>query len=200
EHSQEASISINEVVVVDNHVFKVISCNMDGSVLRLAYEGYQKNREGGMLDNKIPVLTGKSLTNDDTISINKLVSAGNYVLLDFWGSWCAPCIRSMPNLKLLADRVEAGKVKLVGVDYEYSSNGQQSAKEYLTKNKINWRQVAELSTAQTDKSFPTRMSVKNYPTFILINPDGKIIAREIGEDGLLRIESQLNKLGLLNKL
>ena len=198
EYDLEAPAQVGGTVIVENHVFKVISCNREGSEVKIFYEGYQENREGGMVNNHIPNLQGKSL-NNALINIQAILNDKKYVLLDFWGSWCGPCLRSMPALKLLHTQVDTTKIQFAGVDYEYNTAGQASAQKQLTKFNITWPQVAELSTAQTSSSFPVSLNVKNYPTFTLISPDGQVVAREIGEDGLPKIIEILKRAGLVKK-
>ncbi|MEI7585213.1 MAG: TlpA disulfide reductase family protein [Runella sp.] len=195
---QEAPAQMGEIVVADSHAFKIVSCNWEGTELKLLYEGYQENRVGGMENNLVPTLEGKSL-NHTLINIQTLLLGKRYVLLDFWGSWCGPCIRSMPALKTLHTQVDTTKIQFIGIDYEYNTAGQASAQVQLSRFKINWPQVAELSTAQAPSSFPVILSIKNYPTFLLISPEGKVVAREIGEDGLPKIVETLRKVDLMKK-
>ncbi|GAA4419547.1 hypothetical protein GCM10023187_53970 [Nibrella viscosa] len=195
---KEAPAQIGETAVVDNHVFTVISCNREGSIVKLIYKGYQENREGGLVNNRIPTLQGKSFDNS-LITIQHILDDKKYVLLDFWGSWCEPCIRSMPALKMLYTQVDPAKIQFVGIDYEYNTAGQARAQKQLAKFDITWPQVAELSTAQTPSSFLVSLNIKNYPTFTLISPDGKVLVREIGEDALPKIVETFKKIGVLKK-
>ncbi|GAB3562773.1 hypothetical protein GCM10027578_05490 [Spirosoma luteolum] len=196
---KESPVQIGEIVVVEDHVFEVISCNREGSKLKLLYKGYQKSREGGLVNNNIPNLQGRSFDNT-SINVQNTLNEKKYVLLDFWGSWCVPCIRSMPALKSLYTQVDSTKIQFIGVDYEYNTIGQAKAQKQLTKFNIIWPQVAELSTFKTPSSFPVSLSIKNYPTFILISPDGKVVFREIGEDALPKIIEILKKIGVLKKV
>lgn len=198
EYNYSEAAQVGETIVVDNHVFKAVACNREGSELRLLYEGYQENREGGMINNHIPDLRGKIL-NNSSINIKNILDDKKYVLLDFWGSWCMPCINSMPALKLLHTQTDTTKIQFVGIDYENNTTGQANAQKLLNRFNITWPQVAELSTDQTPLSFPVGLSVKNYPTFILISPAGKVVAREIGENGLPKIVETLKKIGLIDK-
>ncbi|MFD2572959.1 TlpA family protein disulfide reductase [Spirosoma soli] len=195
DYTQEAPLTNGETSVVNGHIFKILSCNKDGSILKLLYEGYSKNMEGGFVANSIPLLTGKTLTGYN-LHINKIAKSGSYVLLDFWGSWCGPCIHSIPLLKRLFTQLDTTKVQLIGVDYEYNLEGQRKARELLNSHKIDWPQIAELSTNLSTNSISKSLSVKNYPTFLLINPEGKIVIREIGEDRLLMVIDKLKELGI----
>jgi thiol-disulfide isomerase/thioredoxin len=101
---------------------------------------------------------------------------GKYVVLDFWGTWCGPCISGMPKMKEYLDKYQA-KLEIVGVASE-SDKGERWKKFLDEKPQYQWHHV--LSTKTED--YILKFSVAGFPTKIIVDPAGKIIGRFVGED------------------
>ncbi|MCO5240206.1 MAG: TlpA family protein disulfide reductase [Chitinophagaceae bacterium] len=101
---------------------------------------------------------------------------GNFVLLDFWGSWCGPCIKLIPDLVKL-NRQYSGKLKVVSIAYDRKEN--ISRLNQLIKDKqMRWTHLFADQTQTNNVCEQYNISV--YPTSILIDPDGKIVERSAG--------------------
>lgn len=101
---------------------------------------------------------------------------GKYVILDFWGTWCGPCLSGMPRMKEYSTKY-ASRLELVGIASE--SDKGEKWKKFLDNNpQYRWHQL--LSTSENDLIL--RFSVAGFPTKILIDQEGKIIDRFVGED------------------
>lgn len=123
-------------------------------------------------------------------SLSKLSDySGKYLLLDFWGVWCAPCIAALPELKLLQQKMK-GKVNVVSIALLLDGD-LEKLKSFIQKEKMEWGHFYETGTGES--SFIYNFKVVAYPTYILIAPDGKIVIRsETRDKGLLGIEEILN--------
>lgn len=119
-----------------------------------------------------PDFTLKDLNgNDFTLSSLR----GQYVILDFWGSWCKWCIKGFPELKA-AYAKHKGKVEVVGVD---CSDTVEKWKQAVAENELPWINV--YNPKKEDITFTT-YAISAYPTKILIDKEGVIQKVCVGED------------------
>ena len=109
---------------------------------------------------------------------------GRLVLLDFWGTWCPHCIRAMPQLRELQRRYGASGLEVIGIACE-DGNGPEVARrvqEVAQSRNLNYR---VLLTENSNRSpLVAKFQVRSYPTMILLDENGHIIAR--GEGGQLQ--------------
>ena len=101
---------------------------------------------------------------------------GKYVVLDFWGTWCGPCIAGMPKMKEYLEKYK-DKIEIVGIAQE-SDNGDRWKKFLAGKPEYNWPQVL----SRDNEDYILKFSVAGFPTKIILDPDGVILARFVGED------------------
>lgn len=110
---------------------------------------------------------------------------GKYVLLDFWGSWCAPCRAANPHLKELYTQYAAKGFEIVGVASEKVTSQEQAEKMWkaaVEKDGLTWTNL--LNNEKSMQQDVTAMySIEGYPTQILLDKEGKIIARWLGAAG-----------------
>jgi len=119
----------------------------------------------------------------------KTVSLGSFqgkpVLVDFWATWCAPCVESMPALeKLYSETVNKGLVVL-SIDNDEEA---QTAAEFLTKRKAPW--VNFHLTDEIAAAFPEH----GIPYFVLTDTSGKVVYSYQGLDEE-RLRAAVAKLG-----
>jgi len=168
---------IGDVFNVIGHDYLIDSITNWGDKLFLKYVGLN-NRPIGITEGfYMPKFEAKHLDN----SIFELNQRPNkYILLDFWGTWCNPCIALIPELKELNFEFGDKNFTLISVAYDRET---QKVLDFVKKEQMNWEHVF-VSQNQPDKnSLVEKLKVTSFPTTILIAPDGKIIARNktIGE-------------------
>jgi len=146
---------------------KYISLNPEGSKAEQAaklIENPRRAREAYAPDFSITTADGEYVTLDDM--------RGKVVLLDFWGTWCPPCVASVPALRDLQKRFsKEPQFKMISV-----SRGDPEAKwrEFVEKNQMVWTQYLDL-----DQHVVRAFDVRAYPTYILIDAEGIVRYREI---------------------
>jgi len=105
---------------------------------------------------------------------------GKVVLLDFWATWCAPCIAEFPNLLRVYDQYAAkGTLVVIGISLDQDS---QTVQKFVHDRKLPWPQIV-LGPAETN-SVAKAYNVSGVPATFLIGPDGKIIAKGVTGEAL----------------
>jgi thiol-disulfide isomerase/thioredoxin len=97
---------------------------------------------------------------------------GKTVVLDFWGTWCKPCVMATPGLVKLQKKYAAQPVVFVGIAVR-DAEPQWAA--YIDKNKMDWPQFLD-----TNRKVVTPFGVNSFPTYIVIDGDGIVRARKSG--------------------
>ena len=108
---------------------------------------------------------------------------GQVVLLDFWATWCGPCIAEMPNVKLAYAKHRDRKFQIIGISLDSSIAPLEA---YIQREGIEWRQYLD-STSQISGLY----NVRAIPSTFLI--DGTGIVRRVNLRGLA-LESAVSEL------
>jgi peroxiredoxin len=101
---------------------------------------------------------------------------GKYVLVDFWASWCAPCRRENPNLVKVYEQYKSKGFEILGVSLDKAADKAKWMKA-IADDKLTWKQVGDLKGWENDAA--AKYEVKAIPMNFLIDPSGKIIAKEL---------------------
>ena len=101
---------------------------------------------------------------------------GKYVLIDFWASWCAPCRRENPNLVKVYEQYKSKGFEILGVSLDKATDKAKWMKA-IADDKLTWKQVGDLKGWENDAAM--KYEVKAIPMNFLIDPSGKIIAKEL---------------------
>ncbi len=103
------------------------------------------------------------------ISLQRL--RGRVVLLDFWASWCAPCVSAIPDLRNLAHRLQDDQQPFTVLGINLDTDPDALAKT-IRRYKIDWPQIPSTPTA--DGSLADRYHVRALPTMVLIDKEGRV--------------------------
>ena len=117
-------------------------------------------------DQPPPALTVKDWINAGENGVDLTKLDGKVVLVDFWGTWCGPCIASMPKLKTLHEKYIAQGLIILGV---HTTDGAENMPDYATREEIAWPMAVDI-----DKATVGAWKVQSYPTMYVIDRWGKV--------------------------
>ena len=100
---------------------------------------------------------------------------GRVVLINYWASWCGPCLREMPILREYAQRNGANGPQVVGIALEQPADG----KAWLRANPLPYPVVFEMPGA-SDSSVRLGNAKGLLPFSVLVGPDGRVMATRTG--------------------
>jgi peroxiredoxin len=121
------------------------------------------------------------------LRLSDLVGKSDFLLVDFWASWCGPCIRSMPALKSVYDKYHGKRFDILGVSLDRTEADWKNA---IKKYDLKWHHVSDLKFWQSEAG--QIYAVSSIPCTVLIDKNGKIAGRNLHpmeiEDILLRVK------------
>ncbi len=106
---------------------------------------------------------------------------GKYVLVDFWASWCAPCRRENPALVKTYEKYQGKGFEILGVSMDSEKDKAKWLKA-IEDDGLTWKQVGDLKGWENEAALLYKVSM--IPFNFLVDPEGKIIARDLRGDGL----------------
>jgi thiol-disulfide isomerase/thioredoxin len=97
---------------------------------------------------------------------------GKYIVLEFWGTWCGYCVKDIPTMREYYKKYN-GKVEFVSIACRDS---EKRWKEAIEKYQMNW-----VNLLNEDENLPITYGIEGYPTKIIINQEGVIMGKYLGE-------------------
>jgi peroxiredoxin len=114
-----------------------------------------------------------SFTTSDGEHISLDDLQGKVVLIDFWGTWCPPCVESVPELRNLHKKYsKEPSFVLIGIS---SDTDDEVWRDFTEKNKMLWPQYRD-----KDRRILRAFGVRSYPTYVIIDHEGIVRHRSVG--------------------
>lgn len=130
-------------------------------------------------------LQGKTPEGKDC-ALSNYVGKGNYVLIDFWASWCPPCRKEIPELVKIYDKYKPQGFEIVGVTWDDNA---EAWKKGIADLNITWPQISDLGGRKSELT--RAYGISFIPQTVLIDKEGTIIERNMSAKEL---DAKLQKL------
>lgn len=172
--NSKGMVELNKYLTIDHFTFKNLGVDFSKQVLLLekmpnnikiysSQVGYYSDNFEGV----------DFVTND---SIKKSLFLGKYLYIDFWGSWCGPCIQELPNLIKTYENIDKSKMEFLGIAVDTPEN----LTKVMNEKSIKWKQILNNPNNDISKLY----NVTGYPTTYLIDPRGIIVAENLRGENL----------------
>jgi peroxiredoxin len=102
---------------------------------------------------------------------------GKYVFLDFWGTWCGPCVGEIPNVKKLHESIPAEELVVLGI----CRDNEKAVKDFVAENGITYGNAIASAKVLSD------YGVRSFPTTYLIGKNGEIVGKNLRGSNLVEM-------------
>ncbi|MEZ5384660.1 MAG: TlpA disulfide reductase family protein [Prosthecobacter sp.] len=127
-------------------------------------------------DLKIPLTTSMG----EATTLSDQLGDGKALLLDFWASWCGPCMNLMPSLKMKAEKLSAHGVVVAAMNKD-DENAEHIAERIRKEQNATLPWLVE----PADRPYSKAFDIDSIPRMILISPEGKVLFNGHPEDPAL---------------
>jgi len=119
------------------------------------------------VENEIPNFRLKNLDNR-TVSYNQ-IKGENLTVIDFWATWCKPCVKSIPEFVKMDKEFEDNEVQFIGISIDGPRN-KAKVKPFIKSLGVDYPVLRD-----TDSSVMARLRVTAVPTLLIVNSDNEIV-------------------------
>jgi len=157
------SIRMREFIIRKPRIrkFRIISLS-----LLFLITGFQA--QGAEEGNSAPAVSLPQLQ-EDTVSVSLADHAGKIIYLDFWASWCPPCLVSMPIMNDMRNRLQADGVPFEVIAINVDSDPEDGI-DFLLDSPVDFVVLSD-----PDGNSPAAYNVRGMPSSFLINQAGNIV-------------------------
>jgi len=126
-----------------------------------------------------PELSGTTLEGND-ISLEDY--RGQVVLLDFWATWCPPCIEGLPEIKEVYEKYNDEGFEVIGISLDRSI---EPLNDFIAEEELPW---IHLYDSDQELSLADKFGITSIPSLFLLDQNGKIVALDPRGEGVLEAE------------
>ncbi len=136
---------------------------------RRLLDGLEKRKPGKpFTDMTIPDMEGKER------KLSEWIGRGQYVMIDFWASWCGPCRQEMPNVVMNYEKYHQAGFEIIGISFDQKADLWKKSVEQMN---MAWPQLSDLGYWKS--SAVDVYGISSIPASILFDKEGKILATDL---------------------
>jgi thiol-disulfide isomerase/thioredoxin len=112
---------------------------------------------------------------------------GRVVILDFWATWCAPCLKEVPTYQRLRREHDASQLEIIGVSVDVLDR--RGLVSWLNRQQVTWTQIHDRRgyTGELAQQF----KVNSLPTTYVFDAEGRLVAANVRGERLLETIAKL---------
>lgn len=147
----------------------------------------QQAAENVQNNNTIPTFTMSDI-NGRQVAIKDEIVKNKITIIDFWASWCGPCMQEAPNIVAIYNDYHAQGLGIVGISLD---NDEKAWKEAVANKQMNWTQLSDL---KVDNQAAKLFNINAIPYTVIVDNKGNILATDLRGDELRTfVAEQLKK-------
>ncbi len=135
--------------------------------------------KGEMLPDLLPAvdLAGKPISLTDY--------RGKVILLDFWATWCRPCIAGLPTIKAVYEKYHNKDFDVIGISLD---TDETALREFIEENPLPWRQIFD--GKRLKGPLAQRYGIRSVPRMFLLDREGKVISVKVRSSTLDKLVAE----------
>lgn len=119
-----------------------------------------------------PARPALSVTTTDGATFDLAAQRGKWVIVNFWATWCSPCLKEMPDIS----KFVAGRKDVAAIGLAYDEIDAEELVAFIKKHPVGYP-IAKIDVYDPPKAFETP---RGLPTTYLIAPDGTVAKHFVG--------------------
>ncbi|WP_405610093.1 TlpA family protein disulfide reductase [Polaribacter sp. Asnod1-A03] len=170
------TIELNEIVTINNNTYKNLGVDLNKNSLLLQKLPKDKTTFSTNIGYQAIPFNIKNLNSKDSVSLSSF--KGKFVFIDFWGTWCSPCLMELPTNIDAYEKTSRNDIEFLGISVY---DKKEKLKKGIVNYGINYPQFLETDS----KNLKQKYNIIGFPTTFLIDPKGKIVAKNLKGEKLL---------------
>jgi thiol-disulfide isomerase/thioredoxin len=124
-----------------------------------------------VIPGQLPVFKAKNLIDNKELDLAKL--KGQVIIVDFWATWCPPCVKEIPDFIRLYKQYKEKGFTIVGISVDAD---QKAVKKFIKEHKITYPIIMVSEAIKADFEKVLEKPIRGMPTTIIIDREGKLVS------------------------